>query len=166
MFEYPDSCRKLFGRVLEKLVSSKHFTVAIADTAKIEYANILQIVVKKNQSSFQDFQFDEEVDLDEFFMRYFEGTSSYSALVEIFKSVLILSHGQAAIEQGFSVNNILAVNLTEETLIGQRIVLDHIRANNYNPNTVPLTRELLIIARSSHRTYTQKLAERERGTQK
>ena len=30
MFEYPDSCRKLFDRVLEKLVSSKHFTVANA----------------------------------------------------------------------------------------------------------------------------------------
>ena len=162
MFEYPDSCRKLLDQVLEKLVSSKHFTVANADTTKNEYANVLQIVVKKNQSSFQDFQVDEQVDLDEFFMRHFEGTSSYSALVEIFISALILSHGQAAVEQDFSVNNILAENLTEETLIGQRIVLDHIRANNYNPNTVPLTRELLVIARSSHRTYTQKLAERKK----
>ena len=64
--EYPDSCRKLFDRILEKLVSSKHLIEADADPAKSEYANFLQTVVKKNRSSFQDFQVD-EVGLDEFF---------------------------------------------------------------------------------------------------
>ena len=64
-------------------------------------------------------------------MNFFEGTSRYSALVEIFKFVLLLAHGQSAIEQGFSMNkNILVKNLEDETLIGQHIVLSHIRANN------------------------------------
>ena len=103
--------------------------------------------------------------MDEFFRRYFKGTSRYSALVEIFKFVLILSRGRAVINQGFSVNNIVLVkNLEEETLIGQRIdlvdLLGPIRANNYNPNIVPLIRELLISARNSHHACTQKLAER------
>ena len=66
MAKYPDSCRKLFERVLEKLVSSKHFTEANADAAKNDYANFLQTVVKKIRSSFQDFQVD-EVTLDYFF---------------------------------------------------------------------------------------------------
>ena len=147
---------------MQKLFSSKHFTEANADAAKSEYANFLQTVVNKNRSSFQDFQVD-EVGLDEFFMRYFDGTSCYSALVEIFKFVLILSHDQAATERGFGVNkNILVENLTEETFIGQHIVLDHIRVNNCNPNTVSLTRDLLVSARNSHRIYTQKLAERKK----
>ena len=77
----------------------------------------------------------------------------------------MLSRGRAVINQGFSVNNIVLVkNLEEETLIGQRIdlvdLLGPIRANNYNPNIVPLIRELLISARNSHHAYTQKLAER------
>ena len=66
MVKYPDSCRKLFERVLEKLLSSKHFTEANADATKNNYANSLQTVVKKIRSSFQDFQVD-EVTLDYFF---------------------------------------------------------------------------------------------------
>ena len=66
MVKYPDSCRKLFDQVLEKLVSSKHFIEANADAAKNDYANFLQTVVKKIRSSFQDFQVD-EVTLDYFF---------------------------------------------------------------------------------------------------
>ena len=101
--------------------------------------------------------------MNEFFKRCFEGPSRYSALVEMFRFVLILSHSQAAIEWGFTMNqNILVENLAEETLFGQRVVLDHIRANNYNPNTDPLTRELVISARNSHCAYTQKLAERKK----
>ena len=91
-----------------------------AEASKNEYANFLQTVIKKNRSLFQDFQVD-VVGLDEFFMRYvffFEITSRYSALSEIFLFFLILSHGQAAIERGFSVNKIILVeNFREETLI-------------------------------------------------
>ena len=43
---------------------------------KVKYANFLQTVVKKNWSSFQDFLV-EEVCLDEFFMKHFEGMSCY-----------------------------------------------------------------------------------------
>ena len=38
---------------------------------------------------------------------------------------LILSHGSAAVESGFSINNdMLVENLLEESLVGQRIVYD------------------------------------------
>ena len=51
-------------------------------------------------------------------MFFYEITSRYSALSEIFLFFLILSHGQAAIERGFSVNKIILVeNFPEETLI-------------------------------------------------
>ena len=116
MVEYPDSCRRLFDQVLEKLFFSEPFTEANADAAKSGYANFLQtIFFKKKRSSFQYFQVD-EVGLDEFF-NFFEDAFRYSALIEIFKFALILSHVQAAIERGFSANK-------------------NIRANNYNPNTV------------------------------
>ena len=47
-------------------------------------------------------------------------------------------------------------------LIGHHIILDLIIPNNYYPNTVPVTRELLLSARNSHRACTQKLAERKK----
>ena len=112
-----ESCLTEFWR---NLSLQNIITETNADASKNEYANFLQIVVKKNRSLFQDFQVD-EVGLNEFFMRYvfYEITSHYSALSEIFLFFLILSHGQTAIERGFSVNIIILVeNFPEETLIG------------------------------------------------
>ena len=114
---HEESCLTEFWR---NLSLQNIITETNADASKNEYANFLQIVVKKNRSLFQDFQVD-EVGLNEFFMRYvfYEITSRYSALSEIFLFFLILSHGQTAIERGFSVNIIILVeNFPEETLIG------------------------------------------------
>ena len=69
MAEYPETCKKLFDKVLEKLVICKHFASTQADAAKNEYSNFLQNVVKKNLPAFQDYQIKEN-SLDEFFMRY------------------------------------------------------------------------------------------------
>ena len=80
MAEFPDTSKKLFDEILEILLSSKHFTSAKANTTKSEYANFLQTIVKKNLMSFQDYQID-ETSLNEFFMRYFDGTSRFSTLL-------------------------------------------------------------------------------------
>ena len=74
-----------------------------------------------------------------------------------------MSHGQSAIERGFSVNkNILVKNLEEKGLISQRIVLDHLRANKCKPNTVSLTKDLLVAAKNAHRKYTEDLVEKKK----
>ena len=164
MIEFPERSKKLFDRILESLISSKHFTSSKADSAKVEYANFLQTIVKKNGASYQDYQIDESLmSLDEFFMRYFDGTSRFSTLQEIFKFVLILSHGQSAIERGFSVNkNILVENLEEKGLISQRIIIDHMRAKDLKPTTIPVTKDLLVAVKNSHRKYTEDLAEKKK----
>ena len=44
----------------------------------------------------------------------------------VFKLLLCLSHGQASVERGFSVNsNLLVENMHEDSLIAQRISHDH-----------------------------------------
>ena len=52
----------------------KHVTSTQADAAKNEYSNFLQTVVKKNLPAFRDYQINENR-LDDFFMKYFEGSS-------------------------------------------------------------------------------------------
>ena len=59
------------------------------------------MVVKKNLPAFRDYQIDEKR-LDEFFMRYFEGTSRFATLIVIVKFVMVLSHGQSAVEWLFN----------------------------------------------------------------
>ena len=60
------------------------------------------------------------------FLSVFLSSPSYSHLFMVVKMLLILSHGQAQVERGFSVNSQLLVdNLHDESLIAQRIVSDH-----------------------------------------
>ena len=103
MVEYPETCKKLFDKILEKPVICKHVTSTQADAAKNECSNFLQTVVKKNLPAFRDYQIDENR-LDEFFMRYFEGSSRFATLIVIVKFVMVLSYGQSAVELGFSTN--------------------------------------------------------------
>ena len=52
---------------------------------------------------------------------------SYAELREIVKMLLVLSHGQATVERGFSVNKQMEVeNLAEESLVAKRIISDYV----------------------------------------
>ena len=55
MSENQSSSKKLFNLILEKLVSSHHFTANQADNAKSQYANFLQTIVNRNRSSVRKF---------------------------------------------------------------------------------------------------------------
>ena len=50
---------------------------------------------------------------------------NYAALFDIVKVLLVLSHGQASVERGFSVNKEIEVeNLHEHSLVAQRIICE------------------------------------------
>ena len=54
--------------------------------------------------------------------------TEFSSLWQVVKLILIVSHGNAAVESGFSINNdMLVENLLEESLVGQRTVYDAIQ---------------------------------------
>lgn len=53
--------------------------------------------------------------------------NSYAKLFDVFKLLLVLSHGQASVERGFSINKEVEVeNLKEHSLIAQRLICDHV----------------------------------------
>jgi len=75
----------------------------------------------------------------------FAGNEKFAPLWKVVIMVLIRSHGNAAVESGFSVNKELLVeNMEEETIVAQRVVFDVIRVAGidvvgafcscYNPN--------------------------------
>ena len=56
---------------------------------------------------------------------------------------MVLSHGQSAVECGFSTNNSLLIeNISEKSLISQHIV-DYMKSNDYKLFKNPLTNELI-----------------------
>ena len=125
MSDNPDACRKLFDSLLEKLVVQKRFTTNFADDAKKEYKDFLKVVVKPNNRLFMDYNMDKER-LDDFFMKFLNGVNRFSKIAEVVKFVLTFSHGQAAVERGFSISEkTLFENLGNDNLIAKRIVIDH-----------------------------------------
>ena len=67
--------------------------------------------------------------------------------------MLILSHGQATVERGFSINSAFVVeNLKEESVVSQRIVFDAIAAEG-GVLSVPMMKPLVSYAQAAWHKY-------------
>ena len=84
------------------------------------------------------------------------GEKKYEHLGSIAKAALTLSHGNAAPERGFSVNNALVTqekgSLAERSIVALRVVKEAIRLFGSSTN-VPMTRELLQSVKHAHAEY-------------
>ena len=131
----------------------KRFTTNFADDAKKEYKDFLKVVVKPNKRLFMDFNMDKER-LDDFFMKFLNGVNRFSKIAEVVKFVLTLSHGQAAVERGFSISEkTLFENFGNDNLMTKHIVIDHMLTHDLKAYDLPITRELLSSVRSAHSKY-------------
>jgi len=66
--------------------------------------------------------------------------AKYAKLWEVFQIIFALSHGQAAVERGFSINNELMVeNMKEESLIACRFVYDTVKSSAVHFSEIRLT---------------------------
>nr|XP_054593289.1 uncharacterized protein LOC129160142 [Nothobranchius furzeri] len=91
---------------------------------------------------------------------------TYPELWSFLQHLLLLSHGQATVERGFSVNReVEACNIKEETIEAQRLVCDQVRACG-GFLKVPLTKELLASvasARTRYRIYLEEERQKREG---
>lgn len=78
-------------------------------------------------------------------------------LLSFIKIILCLSHGNAAVERGFSVNKeCLVENLKEDSLIAQRLVHDAVLAAG-GVEKVEITDKMVQMVRNSYRVYREEL---------
>ena len=88
--------------------------------------------------------------------------TEWAYLWELTKKLLLLSHGQASVEQGFSINKEISVeNMTAQMLISQRVIKDHL-LNVGGVTKVCLTKELLVSASHARQRYHAHLDEEKR----
>ena len=77
--------------------------------------------------------------------------------------IFTLSHGQASVERGFSVNKELLVeNLMEESIKSQRMGYDHICSADKPITEIPITNDLIKSCKLAHSRYTAVLEERKK----
>lgn len=82
-----------------------------------------------------------------------EHLCKYPELWTFCEKLLLLSHGQATVERGFSVNKeIEDDNMQEDAVVAQRIICDYVSVSGGVLN-VPLTKELLGAAASARSQY-------------
>lgn len=69
------------------------------------------------------------------------------------QKLLLLSHGQASVERGFSVNKEVETdNMHEETMVAHRLVCDYVDLHG-GVTKVPLTKELLVSVGEARSRY-------------
>ena len=105
--------------------------------------NFYQLLLSKNHASFHDSNLD-EICLEDFLLPCLESCSSFPQLTKIIKFVMVLSHGQSAVERGLSaIKNHLIENLHEKSIQYQRMVIGYMKSNGYNSYDVPIGQKLI-----------------------
>ena len=144
---------RLISKALEILVECNWMTGLEADRAKTYYQSLC--ARPSAQSVLKNFcQADR---LDEFLMNLCRTQQSNDEFIKFIKIILCLSHGQASVERGFSVNkDLLVENLLEKSLVAQRIVKDHLRANHDGDfSKLKITKPLILSARNAASRYKE-----------
>ena len=78
------------------------------------------------------------------------------------KDLLLLSHGQASVERGFSVNRQMEVeNQHEESVIAQQLICNHVQSAG-SILKAELSKQLLVSAASARQRYMEYLEEQRR----
>lgn len=98
-------------------------------------------------------QSSDETDLDSVCVSFLIGNANFSHLWEVIKVSLVLSHGNATVEGGFSINKLLLVeNMLEKTIIAEHHVHDQIQEAGGIGN-INIDRKMLDYVRVARKLY-------------
>ena len=120
---------KLFERLLSCLLDAKRIPEGDVDSIKREYSSFVQEVHDnpKVLEGFQSYSVCEDR-VDSFLASHLK-SSKYQKLWNLVKCLLVLSHGQAGVERGFSVNKeAMQYHFKERSVVALRIIYDHIQS--------------------------------------
>ena len=142
---------KILAAWFESLVTELHqsswITSLEAERAERQYKELLE-----NKDAMKEMKLFEMKDRVDTFLSKILGRESPD-LTKVVRIILIMSHGNASVESGFSVNgDIILPNMLEETIVAQRIVYENVRKAG-GPTHVIITPEMIKMVRNAHKQY-------------
>ena len=148
--------------VLRELSNKGWVAANQCDDIKWQYDDFLENV-EHSKLEFGTFHFTNKSDrIDNFLHQHMGSKPCYQALWKVCKMLLILSHGQASVERGFSINKQIAVeNLQERSFIAQRVVIDYLKDIG-GLSCVVVSPAMLLSASKGRQRYHEYLAEEEK----
>lgn len=148
-----------FGRLVEALYEAHHISAQTADSAKVQFTELCVSASNELEPLFKNFSPSDDK-LDAFYFELLGEKTEFTALWQVIKLTLILSHGNAAVESGFSINNdMLVENLLEESLVGQRIVYDSVQKSG-GVLSVNIDKRMLQFVRAARSRWEEALKKR------
>lgn len=158
MHSEPDACVSKMKNIVHSMVHAKILSEGLIDGEHVirEMQDFLDTEARDEQ--FKDY--DPSISrIDRFLSSHME---KYEKLWQVCRNLLILPHGQAAVERGFSVNKeVLQDNQHQDTVVAQRIVYDAIQEYG-GPLQVPITKDMLKSASAARMRYRNYLEENQR----
>ena len=149
----PDDATRKFERLLAKPLVCRQFKADECDGAKRQFDVLLAEVQKYHKEEFEAYTSCQR--LDKFFFKVLAEKPHYNVLWKVVKLVLVLSHGQAGIERGFSENNdILSCNMGEDFVKAFRTVYDGVKHMKCEVHDIPVSKELLKSCKQSRQRYS------------
>ena len=153
--------QSLFDKIVAIMYSNKRITAKQEDTAKEQFDNFLQMVVKCNKNAFANFN--KKNDRVDEFLGFYVNRKVYPDFWYVCKFIFTLSHGQSAVERGFNVNiQTLADNLQDATLISLRTVYDEILHHGGSVRSFPIDNSLLLSCNSAGTRYKNDLEQKKK----
>ena len=117
-------------------------------------------MVKPNTESFNEFEESKNL-LDSFLWTNMRSDSNYKSIWSIVKIILVLFHGQATVERGFSESKMLLVeNLDMESLIAQRLICHNMKRKNIEPHNFPVYKNVISSVKFAGQKYQQSLVDK------
>lgn len=136
--------------ILRSFVNKRGLKDIECDLILKEFSSFIDSAVVSGSLS----SFDKHKDrLDTFYYDCLSGKREYKKLWPIVQDILLLSHGQASVERGFSINKEMEnPSLNQRTLIAKRHIVDFIRSKG-GLDKVSITQQLLQYASQAYSHY-------------
>ena len=145
-----------FQGLVERLCKLTWLTTDEANYAKQQFDEFLDTECPKHREKFASF--DKLSDAANVFLsKFLHKIPKYKVFWNVCSIIFVLSHGQSAVERGFSIKELLVDNLQEKSLVSQRMVYDHIKSNKITIHGYELPSDLLKSCKLSNRRYNAAL---------
>ena len=158
--ESVDSLKSNIKTLLSHLLKLNILTTPVCDNVLSEYSDVLSNELHILNDEFRSFDRQKQR-LDSFYFSILKA-QKYKNLSVVLRIIFTLSHGQASVERGFSVNkSILGVNMKEQSIVARKIIRDHMLANNLVPHTIEITNKMIVMfkaARQMYNVYKEEMA--------
>ncbi|GFO18650.1 AAK AK-HSDH: amino acid kinase superfamily aak domain-containing protein [Plakobranchus ocellatus] len=149
----PEMAQRMLCKLARHLYLKKWITAEEVDQCEFDYQTFSEYISSVPYN-------DER--LDEHFKEYGQ-LERMPSLQKVINIVLLLSHSNADVERGFSVNKEASVeNLLEESLVARRLICQYVSDSGLCMSQVPITKEMLQSSSQAWHRYSNALAEKKR----